>query len=214
MTQVAAAKRLGVSQTYLSLLENGNRKLTKRVAQKAVVKLGVSPTAVPLNGELGQVRPAGNSELARDLASLDYPGFSHMRSATKKNPASVLLGALRAQDLEARLTEALPWMLLNFSDLQWKELVLAAKVNDLQNRLGFLTALARGLAEKRNDRKKEEVFAKRERELFPSKLAKEDTLCRESMTRSERNWLLKHRSPDAERWNVLSDLSVDQLAYA
>lgn len=214
MTQVEAAKRLGVSQTYLSLLEGDKRKLSKRVAQRAVSRLGMSPTALPVNGDLKQVRPAENSELAKDLASLKYPGFRHLRSGTRKNPAKVLLSALRARDLEARLTEALPWMLLNFSDLQWNELVQATKVNDLQNRLGFLTALARQLAEKQNDRLKKELFAKREQDLLPSKLAKQDTLCRESMTDTERKWLERHRSPDAERWNMLSGLTVEHLDYA
>lgn len=214
MTQLEAAEHLGVSQTYLSLLENEKRKVTKKVAQKAVSRLAVSPTALPLNGELKRVRAVTGREFARDLASLEYPGFSHVKAASKKNPARVLLSALRAKDLEARLTEALPWMLLKFSDLLWDQLVEAAKVNDLQNRLGFLTALARQLANKRNEHMKEKVFARRERELLPSKLAKQDTLCRESMTDAEKKWLLLHRSPEAERWNILSDLNVDHLAYA
>lgn len=214
LTQVEAAKRLGVSQTYLSLLENGSRDLTEEVARKAVSRLGVSPTALPFDGELKRVKPATNSGFARDLASLKYPAFSQLRSGRKRNPAGVLLSALRAEDLERRLVEALPWMLLNFSDLQWDELVDAAKVNDLQNRLGFLTALARQLAARQNEPEKEAVFARREEELLPSKLAKEDTLCRESMTESERKWLKRNRPPKAKRWNVLSDLKVEHLAYA
>ncbi|QQS40406.1 MAG: helix-turn-helix transcriptional regulator [Acidobacteriota bacterium] len=214
LTQVEAAKRLGVSQTYLSLLENGRRDLTEEVARRAVSKLDVSPTALPFEGKLKQVKAATNAGFARDLASLRYPGLSQMRSAKKRNPAAALLSALRAEDLERRLVEALPWMLLNFSDLQWDELVDAAKVNDLQNRLGFLTALARQLAARQKDREKESMFARREEELLPSKLAREDTLCRESMTESERKWLRRNRPPEAKRWNVLSDLKVEHLTYA
>jgi hypothetical protein len=38
-----------------------------------------------------------------------------------------------------------------------------------------------------------------------------DTLCRESMTRAERAWLREHRPKSAEHWNLLTDLTVEQL---
>lgn len=34
------------------------------------------------------------------------------------------------------------------------------------------------------------------------------------MTRAEREWVRTHRSPAAEHWNLLSDLTVDQLDCA
>ena len=49
--------------------------------------------------------------------------------------------------MDVRLTEALPWALLKFPDLDCKWLVAAAKVNGLQNRFGFVTGVARRLAE-------------------------------------------------------------------
>lgn len=214
MTQAVAAKRLGVSQTYLSLLENDKRKLTEKLARKAVSKLDLPPTVLPVNEDLKLVLPITNKEFVRELASFKYPGFSHLRAARKTNPVTVLLKALSSPDLEARLVEALPWLLLNFSDMQWDQLVDAAKVNDLQNRLGFLTSLAMRLARRRKASEQESLFQQRERALFGSKLAKLDSLCRESMTNAERKWLLQNRSPDAKRWNVLSDLSLDHLSYA
>jgi hypothetical protein len=68
----------------------------------------------------------------------------------KRNPAEVVLSALRAKNLDTRLAEVLPWVLLKHPDLDWEWLVRAAKVNDLQNKLGFLRNVARRLAELRN----------------------------------------------------------------
>src|ERR1700675_1132159 len=63
-----------------------------------------------------------------------------------ENPAEVLLGALAQDDLEPRLVEALPWLVLRYSTLDWSWVVREAKVRDLQNRLGFVVGLARQLA--------------------------------------------------------------------
>jgi hypothetical protein len=52
--------------------------------------------------------------LATELASLGYPGFAYLKSRGKKNPAEVLLSALSSNHLEARLVEALPWILLKY----------------------------------------------------------------------------------------------------
>jgi hypothetical protein len=49
--------------------------------------------------------------------------------------------------------------------------------------------------------------------LESSRLVKEDTLCKESMTRAERAWLREHRSKSAEHWNLLTDLTVEQLDH-
>jgi hypothetical protein len=56
-------------------------------------------------------------------------------------------------------------------------------------------------------------LAARIAKLEPSRLAKEDTLCRESMTRAERAWLREHRPKLAEHWNLLTDLTVEQLDH-
>jgi hypothetical protein len=50
--------------------------------------------------------------------------------------------------------------------------------------------------------------------LERSRLAREDTLCRESMPDAERRWLTSNRSPLARHWNLLTGLTVDQLSYA
>jgi hypothetical protein len=53
-----------------------------------------------------------------------------------------------------------------------------------------------------------------EAKLEHSRLAREDTLCRESMPLAERRWLATNRSLLARHWNLLTGLTVDQLSYA
>jgi hypothetical protein len=157
-----------------------------------------------------------NSEavLAADLAALGYPGFSHLKTRHKKNPAEVLLSALSARDLNSRLTEALPWLLLEYSDLDWQSLVTEAKARDLQNRLGFLVSVARRIAERQGNREKAEWLRSKEVTLESFRLLLEDTLCHDSLTRAEREWLDTSRSEDAKYWRLLTDLTPEHLSYA
>ncbi len=213
LTQAEAAKRLGVSQSYLSLFEKDKRPLTDKLAKKAVRLFNLSPAALPLETKLNDLRSATNENLVKDLAALDYPGFSHVKPARPKNPVQVLLAALSADNLEGRLVEALPWLLLKFSDMEWNTLVDAVKLKDLQNRLGFLTAVARKLAEKSGDAKKAAEFKRRENALERSRLVREDTLCNSRMTDAEKRWLLQNRSSEAAHWSILSNLSAEHLNY-
>jgi hypothetical protein len=152
---------------------------------------------------------------ALELASLGYPGLSHLRPGReKKNPAEVLLSALSARDLDSRLVEALPWVLLNYPDLDWEGLMTAARASDLQNRLGFVTSIARRLAEMSGEGAKAALLGRREAELEQSRLEREDTLCHDSLTESEKRWLRERRSEDAKRWGLLADLSPEHLHYA
>ena len=93
-------------------------------------------------------------------------------------------------------------------------MVDAAKLKDLQNRLGFLTVLARKLAEKSGDAEKAARFKRREEALERSRLVREDTLCHQNMTDAEKRWLRQNRSEAAAHWNILSDLSAEHLNYA
>src|SRR3989442_2931578 len=140
VVQSQAATKLGVSQPYLSLLENGKRSLPGVLARRAARLYRLSPTVLPMPDDL-QKPPAKNSEkLAEDLAALGYPGFSYMRQRKKRNPVEVLFAALGQKDLEPRLTEALPWLVLNYADLNWDWLLPRVKANNLQNRLGYVTS--------------------------------------------------------------------------
>jgi hypothetical protein len=154
-------------------------------------------------------------KLASELAALGYPGLSHLKSGGKKtNPAELLLSALGNDNLDSRLVEALPWVVLKFPDLNWRWLTQAAKAQDLQNRLGYVTNVARRLAELRGEREKARLLAAEELTLERSRLAREDTLCHESLTEAEKRWLRKNRPPEARHWRLLTDLSPEQLDHA
>ena len=62
----------------------------------------------------------------------------HFKPGRPNNPAALLFAALKMRDLERRLSEALPWVVWRYSDLDWEWLVREAKLHDLQNRLGFV----------------------------------------------------------------------------
>ena len=214
-SQVEAATRLGVSQPYLAMLERGQRPLTPKLAQRAAKVYDLAPTAVPRSQRQLPVR-VNATTLARDLAGLGYPGFAYLRSRhwTPKNPGEVLLGSLAQDDLEPRIVEALPWLALRYSTLDWSWVVREAKVRDLQNRLGFVVGLARQLAVRVGDARKARSLANLEEHLERSRLAREDTLCRASLPEPERRWLAEHRPEAAQHWNLLTDWTVDALRYA
>lgn len=172
----------------------------------------VPATVAPLAEQQGA--PQTSAALVAALAGLGYPGFSHVRSRTKVNPALLMLLALRLPDLETRVVEALPWLAWHDRDLDWDWLIERVKVADLQNRLGFVVRLAKQVAMRKGDRAAVAVLAGVEDRLERSRLVREDTLCRESMTIAERRWLTTARSPDAAHWNLFSDLRADRLPYA
>lgn len=214
-SQVEAATRLGVSQPYLAMLERGQRQVTLKLVLRAAKLYDLAPTAVPRSQQT--FRPRGSAAtLARDLAGLGYPGFAYMRSRhwTPKNPGDVLLAALARGDLEARLVEALPWLVLRYWTLDWSWVVREAKVRDLQNRLGFVVSLARHLAERAGAERKSRALADLEARLERSRLVREDTLCRASLPEPERRWLAEHRPEAAKHWNLLTDWTPEALRYA
>jgi hypothetical protein len=134
--------------------------------------------------------------------------------SARKNPAEILLTALSAEDLESRLVEALPWLAAKYADLDWKETIKIAKINDLQNRLGFVVNVARRLTERLGNTEKANALRRAEEMLAFSRLYREDTLCRASMTEAERKWLKANRSAEAKFWRLLTDLSPEHLDYA
>jgi transcriptional regulator with XRE-family HTH domain len=214
-TQQHAARRLNVSQAYLSLMEKGVRRVPEKLARKAASAYGLSAAALPVETSWESVQPRDANTLAMDLAALGYPGFAYLKSKRKKkNPGEVLLSALSAKCLETRVAEALPWLLLQYPELDWDSLVSAAKVRDLQNRLGLITCVARRVAEKRGEHDKVQLLRKQEQVMERSRLFLEDTLCNDSLTQSERRWLETNRPDEAKYWRVLTDLSPEHLSYA
>jgi transcriptional regulator with XRE-family HTH domain len=153
LTQAQAAARLGVSQSYFAMLETGTRRLTPALARRAVRVFGLTPTALLPHDVETRSRRTKARAVAADLAVLGYPGSAHLRPGrlTPRNPAQVLLEAMERDDLEARVVEALPWLVLKYWPLDQAWLVREAKLQDLQNRLGFVVTLARGLAQQQGD---------------------------------------------------------------
>ena len=201
-TQQQAARNLRVTQAYLSMLESGRRPVPDELALKFAARFNVSPLALPLEQNRSR-------DLAADLGALGYPGFAYL-TAPARNPAAVLLDALRRTNLEARVVEALPWLVSRFAEMNWNWLVPRLKVRDRQNRLGFVVTLARELAERRTATATAEVLRQLESRLQSSRLLAEDVLSG-SLTEPEREWLRANRSQPAKFWNVLSDLRVEHL---
>lgn len=212
--QQQAAARLGVSQPYLSLLERGQRRLTAKLAERATQVFELPATVLPLR----TTPPAKVSpqQLAEELGALGYPGFAYLRARKRHNPAAVLATALQQNELEARLVEALPWVLLRYFDLDWAWLLDRARLQNLQNRLGFLVSVARRKLEQMGETKSRRYsnLQRAEAELERSRLTAEDSLGKADLSAKERAWLRKHRSEPAKHWNVLSDLRPDHLKYA
>ena len=169
----------------------------------------------------GDVKSTRNSttgledSLADDLAALGYPGFSYLKlQHATRTPAELLLAALAQENLDSRLIEALPWLVWTYPNLDWQQLIDAARTNQLQNRLGFVISVARRVAEQRGEAAKVIMLAQAEAQLEASRLSQEDTLCHASLTQAERIWLRQHRSQPAAHWRLLTDLSAEHLDYA
>jgi hypothetical protein len=84
----------------------------------------------------------------------------------------------------------------------------------VQNRLGFVTTLAWQLASQAKDQRRSGRLREYVVVLERSRLVKEDTLCRDSLTEAERKWLRQNRTPEAEHWNLLTDMKAENLVYA
>ena len=213
--QVEASRRLGVSQPYLALLEEGKRRLRPELARKAALVYGVDPARLPLPERFALSRQVDDQHLVGQLSSLDYPHFAYVRShSRKKHPAEVLLTALAAESLDGRVAESLPWLLLRYWQMDLKWLVDQAKLLDLQNRLGFVATLARELSEKTADQKRTNALLRLENSLRRSLLARGDYFPRPPRNNAEQDWLKQNRSQEARHWNLLSDLRPEHLQYA
>jgi transcriptional regulator with XRE-family HTH domain len=212
-TQQQAAERLGVTQAYLSMLEHGRRVLPHSLARRAVEVLHAPPTTLPLpDADFGT--PPGSDKLRFELAGLGYPGFAHLRARVRRNPAEVLLMALNESDLDSRVAEGLPWLVLHYADMDWDWLVQNAKLFDRQNRLGFVTTLALQLAAKSSEPHRSRRLKEYAGVLDRSRLVREDTFCRDSLTEAEKKWLRLNRPSEAKHWNLLTDMKAENLPHA
>lgn len=212
LTQAQAAVKLGVSQPYLSQLERGARSPRTALERKAAA-LYRHPTVLPLP-DSEKAAAVGPDDLQRELAALGYPKFAHVRSDDQCNPAGVVFTAVIQRDLDTRLVEALPWVMSTYTDLDWPWLRDRVKLRNVQNRLGYVVFLAKQVASSRTSDNNTQALSEWEQDLEEARLAREDTLCRDSMSQRERSWLRTHRPSAAAHWNLLTSLTPEQLPYA
>ena len=132
-------------------------------------------------------RPAAADLFRAQLGRLGYPGFAHVTPTRRKPCPDVLLLSVLAQpDADARVVDALPWLVRQYaSQMDFRWLVRQAKLQDLQNRLGFVLQMA-GLpvAEPRTP---ETGWALGE--LERARLLEEATLCWDAMPAATRQWM-------------------------
>ena len=214
-SQQRAAAELGVSQSYLSMMETGDRKLTQDLARKVVRAYRLSVSSLPTSEKHWVPTRLPPQRLAEELAALGYPGFAYLRrSKPPKHPGEVLLTALATEHLEARLFEALPWLVLKYWNMDADWLVAQSRVHNLQNRLGFVVSLARSAAQKSSvtDVERDAALSRLESMLSRSLLAREETLDL-LVSGAELKWLRKHRSKEARQWNLLTNWRPEVLRY-
>jgi hypothetical protein len=199
-----------VSQTLVSLWEHGNRKLpAKRVKQLRRLGVELDATLLPMR------KFPAVTNFSQEVANLGYPGFAHFVTGEPElNPAQFLVLALSQKYLDRRTAEALPWVALHYWNLDWDWTRRESKVRDLQNRLGFTVTLAKKLAVTRDQPDAVRELTAQEEALRDSLLAREDTYCNDRMTAVERDYLQSYRPVDAAAWHVLSDLALENIAYA
>ena len=211
LTQQEAASRLGLTQAYLSMLERGRRPVTTELAAQAIKVFHLPPTALPLEAEF--LSTLDENAFKAELGALGYPGFAYLRGKSHYNPARLLFLALDQDSLDRRVVEALPWLAYTYPGMDWEWLTRNAKLNDRQNRLGFVVDLAEEVAERAGDASRRKSLSQNKAQIERSRLAREDTLSNDSMTQAERKWLRRNRPPKARHWNLLTDLDVKHLAY-
>ena len=209
-TQAEAAHRLGVTQAYLSMVERGSRPVSNELASTVLRVLPFPAVARPLGNV---VTPANELFFKEALGELGYPGFAYLHGGASLNPAELILLALDSEELDTRVTEALPWLPLRFPDLPWAWLLRETKLRDRQNRLAYVTVIAKDAAQAESSTEVAAILNVQLTLLERSRLANEDTLCKASLSRAERSWLRQHRPSAAVHWNLLTDLKAEDLQH-
>ena len=216
LTQQRAAAKLRVCQSYLSMVENGQRALSPELARRMVHVYKLSPVSFPPSETRWDPKRADPDQLAADLAGVGYPGFAYLRKGrSKRNPGELLLTALAQDRLEARLFEALPWLVLKHWEMDTGWLVKEAKLHDLQNRLGFVVSLARNARSKASlpNSQRDAALQQLESTLKRSLLAKEEALGEVRLSDAEHKWLKEHRPKEARDWNLLTNWRPETLRH-
>jgi hypothetical protein len=127
----------------------------------------------------------------------------------------VIVEALQQDELDSRVAEALPWVLLNYPDMDRDWLVRETRLRGFTNRLGFFVSLALRVLELRGDQQSAACRTLQELEqlLSQSRLDAESSLGpRLSVVQQE--WVRQNRSEEAKQWHVLTTWRPEHLQYA
>jgi transcriptional regulator with XRE-family HTH domain len=216
-SQPQAAHRLGVSQPYLAMLETGRRRLTPALTRRFVRGYRLTPAHLLPSKNFSPQSGMNAESLANQLCVLGYPSFAYLGSRVPRmNPGEVLLAALAQDELEPRLVEALPWLLLQYWEMDTEWLMADACRFTLQNHLGFVVSLAQRVAESEavQNAPRNTVLANLDSVLYRDRLARESSFLKNLRTDAERQWLMQNQSDDAKRWNLLTDWLPEHLPYA
>jgi hypothetical protein len=155
--------------------------------------------------------------LVEALAGLGCPVMGQMRLAfeplPRLDPAVVLLAALASEHVEPRIVKALPWLALEYADLDWDWAVKEAQRRQAQNRLGFVVTLAQELgARSEGNEGKLARLAKIEEALFEIRLDREETLGEARLAEPKKEWLRENRSREARLWNLVTAIEPRDVA--
>jgi len=150
---------------------------------------------------------AAEDSFRAQLSALGYPGFAHVApTRPKPNPDHLLLSVLARPDADSRIVEGLPWLVQQYaSQMDFPRMVRRAKLQNLQNRLGFVLQVA-GV-------QTQEVLSALG-ELERARLLQEATLCWDSMPAPTREWIRTNRTTLARHWNVLTRLQPEDFQNA
>lgn len=166
-------------------------------------------------GRKGKSRAAAIEEA---LMGLGCPFVGQLRLGfddepmPRQDPAVVLLAAIACEDLELRILRALPWLALEYYDLDWNWAIKEARRRQKQNRLGFVVSLAQQLgARSYGNEERLAILAETEEKLFEYRLETEDTLCQQGMAEGSKRWLRENRGREARLWNILTDLEEEAI---
>ena len=162
---------------------------------------------------------ARSRALSDALGLLGYPGFQTLLTELERDevaaqdPAVVLLAALACSDLDEKVVEALPWLVLRYPNLDWTWALKEARRRKIQNRMGYVVSLALRVAATDGATEVLMNLSNIEEELFTVRLDAEDTFC-QKVPETDRGWLREARPPEARHWNILSDLRPQDLPYS
>lgn len=208
-TQLDAARAVGVRQPFVCAVEKGHRSVTPSLKNWLY---SVSPQARTTFVNTANQATLSSELMKEYLGQLGYPGFAYLAQVPRKvDPLLLVLDALKTEDLDQRVTEALPWVLAYRDDLDLRQLADNVRLCNLQNRLGYLLEVTVQAAGKSHFK---DVVARLEPWLSllrHSCLFKEDTLCKQSLTQVERRRLRLRRSKAARFWRLYTDLNVKDV---